>query len=162
MPSCPVHGTPMKEWPSGDFFCPKKVGGRFCDVVVRADGTVTQKGTKTATSMTFYAGWYAPADTSATPDTLELSLDKPAYKPGDTATLRLVPEVMMRTRPSSQVNPTGTEWMLPSEAKVESTARCRSRRNVIASTVSAEAGGGAAAANSSDIMEASRLTRRTS
>ena len=27
----------------------------------------------------------------ATPDTLELSLDKPAYKPGDTATLRIVP-----------------------------------------------------------------------
>ncbi len=48
-------------------------------------------GTLAATSTTFYAGWYAPADTSATPDTLELSLDKPAYKPGDTATLRLVP-----------------------------------------------------------------------
>jgi len=46
MPSCPVHGTPMNEWPSGDFFCPKKVGGRFCDVVVRADGTVTQKSAK--------------------------------------------------------------------------------------------------------------------
>ena len=46
---------------------------------------------KAATSTTSYAGWYAPADTSATPDTLELSLDKPAYKPGDTATLRLVP-----------------------------------------------------------------------
>lgn len=48
MPSCPVHGTPMNEWPSGDFFCPKKVGGRFCDVVVRADGTVTQKSAKLA------------------------------------------------------------------------------------------------------------------
>lgn len=48
-------------------------------------------GVQAVTSMTFYAGWYAPADTSATPDTLELSLDKPAYKPGDTATLRLVP-----------------------------------------------------------------------
>ena len=48
-------------------------------------------GVQAATSTTFYAGWYAPADTSATPDTLELSLDKPAYKPGDTATLRLVP-----------------------------------------------------------------------
>ncbi len=44
-----------------------------------------------ATSTTFYAGWYAPADASATPDTLDLSLDKPAYKPGETATLRLVP-----------------------------------------------------------------------
>jgi uncharacterized protein YfaS (alpha-2-macroglobulin family) len=42
-------------------------------------------------STTFYAGWYAPADTSQTPDTLELSLDRPAYRAGDTAKLRLVP-----------------------------------------------------------------------
>ncbi|MBL9075667.1 alpha-2-macroglobulin family protein [Tabrizicola sp.] len=48
-------------------------------------------GGKAATSTEFYAGWYAPADASATPDTLELSLDKPAYKPGETATLRIVP-----------------------------------------------------------------------
>lgn len=48
-------------------------------------------GSGAASSTTFYAGWYAPADTSATPDTLDLSLDKPAYKSGDTATLRLVP-----------------------------------------------------------------------
>jgi uncharacterized protein YfaS (alpha-2-macroglobulin family) len=48
-------------------------------------------GQPAATSMTFYAGWYAPADTDSTPDTLELSLDKPAYAPGDTAQLRLVP-----------------------------------------------------------------------
>ena len=48
-------------------------------------------GGKAVTSTQFYAGWYAPADTSATPDTLELSLDKDAYKPGDTATLRIVP-----------------------------------------------------------------------
>jgi uncharacterized protein YfaS (alpha-2-macroglobulin family) len=53
--------------------------------VERSDGTLA------ATSTTFYAGWYAPADASATPDTLELSLGKPAYKPGDTATLRIVP-----------------------------------------------------------------------
>ncbi|MFU1478429.1 alpha-2-macroglobulin family protein [Roseovarius sp. C7] len=39
----------------------------------------------------FYAGWYAPADASGTPDTLELSLDKPGYRPGETAELRLVP-----------------------------------------------------------------------
>lgn len=43
------------------------------------------------TSTTFYAGWYAPADVSSTPDTLELSLDQPAYKSGETATLRIVP-----------------------------------------------------------------------
>ncbi len=41
----------------------------------------------------FYAGWYGSADTSTTPDMLELSLDAAAYKPGDTATLRLVPRV---------------------------------------------------------------------
>jgi uncharacterized protein YfaS (alpha-2-macroglobulin family) len=42
-------------------------------------------------STSFYAGWYAPADVSATPDTLELSLDRPDYKSGDTATLKIVP-----------------------------------------------------------------------
>lgn len=44
-----------------------------------------------AASTDFHAGWYAPADASATPDTLELSLDQPGYKPGDTAQLRVVP-----------------------------------------------------------------------
>ncbi|SPF79660.1 alpha-2-macroglobulin family protein [Pseudoprimorskyibacter insulae] len=48
-------------------------------------------GPYAVSSVGFYAGWYAPADTSATPDTLELSLDKPKYQSGDTATLRLVP-----------------------------------------------------------------------
>lgn len=42
-------------------------------------------------STSFYAGWYAPADVTTTPDTLELSLDRPDYKSGDTATLRVVP-----------------------------------------------------------------------
>ncbi len=59
--------------------------GEYELLVERLDGSVA------ATSTTFYAGWYAPADTSATPDTLELSLDKPAYKSGDTAMLRIVP-----------------------------------------------------------------------
>ncbi len=58
--------------------------GQYEIVVTGADG-------RAATSTTFYAGWYAPADTAASPDTLELSLDKPAYKSGDTATLRIVP-----------------------------------------------------------------------
>ncbi len=52
---------------------------------------VSEVGGTAQTSTTFYAGWYAPADVSSTPDTLELSLDKPAYKAGDTATLRVVP-----------------------------------------------------------------------
>ena len=59
--------------------------GEFELLVERVDGA------EAATSTTFYAGWYAPADTSDSPDTLELSLDKPAYKPGDTAILRIVP-----------------------------------------------------------------------
>ncbi|MGR3371937.1 MAG: alpha-2-macroglobulin family protein [Pseudooceanicola nanhaiensis] len=42
-------------------------------------------------SSSFHAGWYAPADTSRTPDTLEVSLDKPGYAIGDTARLRIVP-----------------------------------------------------------------------
>nr|MCU0909988.1 MG2 domain-containing protein [Paracoccaceae bacterium] len=53
--------------------------------VERADGIFA------ASSVDFYAGWYAPADASDTPDTLELSLDRPAYAPGDTATVRIVP-----------------------------------------------------------------------
>ncbi|MBL4928290.1 alpha-2-macroglobulin family protein [Tabrizicola sp. KVB23] len=48
-------------------------------------------GGSAATSTTFWASWYAPADATATPDTLELSLDKPAYKPGDVAQVRVVP-----------------------------------------------------------------------
>lgn len=59
--------------------------GTYEILVERTDGG------RSATSMEFHAGWYAPADASATPDTLELSLDKPAYAPGDTATLRIVP-----------------------------------------------------------------------
>ena len=59
--------------------------GRY-EIKVEREG-----GVYLAASQDFYAGWYAPADASATPDMLELSLDKPAYKEGDTATLRLVP-----------------------------------------------------------------------
>ncbi|WP_435257376.1 alpha-2-macroglobulin family protein [Thioclava sp. FR2] len=54
--------------------------------VERSDGTYA------VTSTTFYAGWYAPADVTSTPDTLELSLDAAAYKPGETANLRIVPK----------------------------------------------------------------------
>ncbi len=48
-------------------------------------------GDYTSASMTFSAGWYAPADAGQTPDTLEMSLDKPRYAPGETAVLRMVP-----------------------------------------------------------------------
>ncbi|PTE22849.1 PAN domain-containing protein [Cereibacter changlensis JA139] len=59
--------------------------GEYELLVERTDGQPA------ATSTTFSAGWYAPADVTSTPDTLELSLDKPAYRPGETAELRLVP-----------------------------------------------------------------------
>lgn len=58
--------------------------GEYELTVQAADATV-------ASSVRFAAGWFAPADTSRSPDTLELSLDKPAYAPGDTARLRIVP-----------------------------------------------------------------------
>jgi len=48
-------------------------------------------GKYTAASQVFYAGWYAPADSGNTPDTLEIGLDKPTYQIGDVAQLRLVP-----------------------------------------------------------------------
>src|SRR5690606_27340097 len=59
--------------------------GNYELVVERTDGPLAESSTQ------FWAGWYAPADAAATPDTLELSLDKPAYLPGDTAKLRVVP-----------------------------------------------------------------------
>ncbi|MFT5613263.1 MAG: hypothetical protein ACI8Q6_000539 [Granulosicoccus sp.] len=59
--------------------------GQYELVVERTDGVYT------AASMDFYAGWYASADTSTTPDRLDLSLDKSSYLPGDTALLRIVP-----------------------------------------------------------------------
>lgn len=59
--------------------------GHYEIVVERTDGTPT------ASSTDFYAGWYAPADATESPDTLELSLDKPAYASGETAMLRVVP-----------------------------------------------------------------------
>ncbi|MFC3182817.1 alpha-2-macroglobulin family protein [Cypionkella sinensis] len=59
--------------------------GEYEVLVERTDGPPA------ATSTNFYAGWYAPADATDSPDTLELSLDKPAYKAGDTANLRIVP-----------------------------------------------------------------------
>lgn len=59
--------------------------GEYEFVIRREDASPAE------TSVRFFAGWYAPADTSASPDMLEMSLDKPAYKPGDTARLRVVP-----------------------------------------------------------------------
>jgi len=46
----------------------------------------------TATSYEFYAGYYYAEAGSDTPDTLKVALDKPAYRVGDTANLRLDPQ----------------------------------------------------------------------
>ncbi len=51
----------------------------------------TTDGAYTATSTEFYAGWYVPADAAETPDTLTVALDKEAYRPGDTARLKIEP-----------------------------------------------------------------------
>ncbi|MBV1927224.1 MAG: alpha-2-macroglobulin family protein, partial [Rhodobacteraceae bacterium] len=59
--------------------------GEYELVVERTDGTYT------VASVDFYAGWYGAADSSTTPDRLEMSLDKASYLPGDTAVLRIVP-----------------------------------------------------------------------
>ncbi|WP_299936169.1 alpha-2-macroglobulin family protein [uncultured Pelagimonas sp.] len=59
--------------------------GQYEVVVERTDGSYV------AASMDFYAGWYGAADTTDTPDMLELSLDKPAYRSGETARLRMAP-----------------------------------------------------------------------
>ncbi|MBL4915731.1 alpha-2-macroglobulin family protein [Szabonella alba] len=53
---------------------------------------VTQaSGGAAASSVGFDAGWYAPADVASSPDRLELSLDKPGYRAGEVARLRIVP-----------------------------------------------------------------------
>lgn len=59
--------------------------GSYELVVTAADGTPS------AASTEFYAGWYVPADAANTPDTLDIALDQPAYKAGDTAKVRIVP-----------------------------------------------------------------------
>jgi hypothetical protein len=58
--------------------------------VTWGDYELVVEGEGAATSLRFTAGWAAPADASATPDRLEMALDKPAYRIGETARLRLV------------------------------------------------------------------------
>ena len=60
--------------------------GHYELVIERLDGDYVEA------ALDFYAGWYAPADGSATPDRLEMSLDANSYQPGETAQLRLVPQ----------------------------------------------------------------------
>ncbi|KFC69700.1 Alpha-2-macroglobulin domain protein [Devosia sp. LC5] len=46
----------------------------------------------TSSSYEFYAGYYYADAGSDTPDTLQVALDKPAYRPGETANLKLDPQ----------------------------------------------------------------------
>ncbi|MEQ1769626.1 MAG: alpha-2-macroglobulin family protein [Devosia sp.] len=46
----------------------------------------------TSSSYEFYAGYYYPVEGSNTPDTLDIALDKDAYKVGDTAVLKIEPQ----------------------------------------------------------------------
>jgi len=48
---------------------------------------------QTATRVSFDAGWYSADATSDTPDYLDVGLDKASYRPGDTAKLRLKPQM---------------------------------------------------------------------
>ena len=59
--------------------------GEYELLVERSDGAPA------ATSTRFSAGWYAAADVTRTPDMLDASLDRAAYKAGDTAVFRIVP-----------------------------------------------------------------------
>lgn len=59
--------------------------GRYEVVVERVDGPYA------VSAVRFTAGWHAPADAGVTPDTLDASLDKPVYAPGETARFRIVP-----------------------------------------------------------------------
>ena len=75
--------TPLN---NGDILCV----GSYELVVERTDGAYT------SAAIPFYAGWYVSADASATPDRLEMSLDRSDYAPGDTARLRIVPRMAGR------------------------------------------------------------------
>ncbi len=52
---------------------------------------ISDKATGVASSVRFYSGWGMAEDSADTPDRLELVADKPAYRPGETAKLRLTP-----------------------------------------------------------------------
>jgi uncharacterized protein YfaS (alpha-2-macroglobulin family) len=59
--------------------------GQYLLEVTAADGSASS-------SYSFYAGYYYSEAGSDTPDTLKVALDKPAYRLGDTAHLRLDPQ----------------------------------------------------------------------
>ena len=64
--------------------------GEYELAVTRSDGQ------KAVTTLQFFAGWYGSGSGVDTPDTLELSLDKPSYAVGETAELRIAPKAAGR------------------------------------------------------------------
>ena len=52
---------------------------------------VSDRDTGIASSVRFLSGWQMADESADTPDKLELVVDKPAYRPGETAKLRLTP-----------------------------------------------------------------------
>jgi alpha-2-macroglobulin len=52
---------------------------------------VGDPATGVATSVRFSVGWQVSATASESPDTLDLAADRPAYRPGETARIRITP-----------------------------------------------------------------------
>lgn len=51
--------------------------------------TVSDRTSRSASSLSFYVGWYGGSGTEEAPDTLKVASDKKAYSGGDTAKLRI-------------------------------------------------------------------------
>lgn len=52
---------------------------------------IADKATGVATSVRFASGWQPATEATDAPDKLEITADRPAYKPGDTARIRIAP-----------------------------------------------------------------------
>jgi len=81
----------------------REVGNGTVDAVASGPVTVSApvtygryrlevNGAGTSSTYEFYAGYYYAEAGSDTPDELDVALDKPAYRPGDTAVLQLDPQ----------------------------------------------------------------------
>ncbi len=52
---------------------------------------ISEAGTGIASSLRFWSGWESSASTSDTPDTVEVTTDRPTYNPGETAHVHIQP-----------------------------------------------------------------------
>ncbi|MEJ6398339.1 alpha-2-macroglobulin family protein [Yoonia sp. 208BN28-4] len=84
-------------------------------------------------AVSFYAGWYAPAETTDTPDLLQASLDAESYAIGDTANFRIVPRYAG----------TAVVTVMSNQLIAMQTVQVTEGENVIALPVTAEWGAGA-------------------